>query len=356
MQKRLEIVLSAMEEKRASDLHISAGAPMHYRIDGRLYPVDETVLTDEEARKVIYSLLREEETLEFEKRKELDLSFEIEGVARFRANVFFQRGRPGCAIRRIPYSIMSIEECGLPVDIVKDFCRADKGLVLITGATGSGKSTTLAAMVDEINSSRDCHIVTVEDPIEFVHENRKSLIDQRQIRRDTDSFSNALKYVLRQDPDVIFIGELRDLDSVMQAMIIADTGHLVLATLHTSDCIQSINRIIDVFPSHQQRQVRTQLSFVLLGIISQQLLPRQDAKGMALASEVLISTPAVRSMIRDGKEHQLYSVLQTSQKIGMRSMNQALYELHGKGMVSYDEAVAKSTDVEELIQLIEGGK
>jgi len=240
----------------------------------------------------------------------------------------------------------------VPVEVVKSFCKALKGLVLVTGATGSGKSTTLAAMVEEINNSRKCHIVTVEDPIEYVHENKKAIIEQRQLLADTHSFSNALRHVLRQDPDVILIGELRDLDTIQQALIIADTGHLVLGTLHTSDSIQSINRMVDVFPAHQQGQVRTQLSFVLSGILSQHLIPHKGQPGMVLATEVLVATPAIRSMIRDAKEHQVYSIIQTSQKFGMKTMNQALSELYAAGLITYDDAISRSSDVEELTKLI----
>jgi len=236
--------------------------------------------------------------------------------------------------------------------VLKEFCKASKGLILITGATGSGKSTTMAAMIDEINSTRKCHIVTVEDPIEFVHQNKKSVIDQREVHSDTKSFPDALRHVLRQDPDVILIGELRDLESIHQAMVIADTGHLVFGTLHTSDSIQTINRIIDVFPAHQQKQIRTQLSFVLIGVISQQLIPKMD-KGRVLAAEVLIVTSPVKSMVRDERVHQIYSTLQTSSKIGMQTMNQSLVALFRKGVISHDDMISSSSDVEELLRMLE---
>jgi twitching motility protein PilT len=297
-------------------------------------------------------LLDEEMTARFENRKELDFSFQLEDVARFRANVFIQRGKIACAIRIIPFNIWSIEECGLPEDVVRGFCQLKKGLVLVTGATGSGKSTTLASMVDEINSSRKSHIVTVEDPIEFVHDNKLSIVDQRQVTEDTPSFNSALTHVLRQDPDVILIGEMRDLETIQSALVIADTGHLVLATLHTSDSIQTINRIIDVFPSHQQKQIRAQLSFVLSGILSQQLIPCADREGRVLAAEILVATPAIRSMIRDAKEAQIYSVLQTSQKAGMRTMNQALSELCALGAITKEEALARTSDPHELMNII----
>ncbi len=352
MRDDIRKILTDMSEKRASDLHIGANAPMHYRIDNELLTVADKVLSSKEAKEIIYGLLSQEQIKKFEEEEELDFALSIEDVGRYRCNAFFQRGHVGCAIRLIPFRIMSIEECGLPVEVVKSFCKALKGLVLVTGATGSGKSTTLAAMVEEINNSRKCHIVTVEDPIEYVHENKKAIIEQRQLLADTHSFSNALRHVLRQDPDVILIGELRDLDTIQQALIIADTGHLVLGTLHTSDSIQSINRMVDVFPAHQQGQVRTQLSFVLSGILSQHLIPHKGQPGMVLATEVLVATPAIRSMIRDAKEHQVYSIIQTSQKFGMKTMNQALSELYAAGLITYDDAISRSSDVEELTKLI----
>lgn len=352
MNDKLRKILEAMPEKRVSDLHIGARYPMQYRIDSQLVPIDDKVLSPDEAKEIIYSLLGPEQIKKFEDAKELDFSVELENVGRYRCNMFIQRGFIGCAIRLIPLDVMSLEECGLPVSVMRDFCRAQKGLVLVTGATGSGKSTTLAAMVDEINENRSSHIVTVEDPIEFVHKNKKCIIDQRQLLDDTHSFSNALRHVLRQDPDVILIGELRDLDTIRQALIIADTGHLVLGTLHTSDTTQSINRIVDVFPAHQQKQIRAQLSYVLIGILSQQLIPRKDNPGRILASEILVATPAVRNMIRDSKEYQLYSIIQTSQKLGMKTMNQALAELYMDGLISSDQAIARTSDVEELTKMI----
>jgi len=354
MRVDIKKILEMMPEKNASDLHIGAGSVMHYRIDDKLTEINDEPLSPEEAKNIIYSLMSDVQIAKFEKDKELDFSLALENVARFRCNTFFQRNHVGCAIRLIPLSIMTLSECGLPLEVMQRFCSAQRGLVLVTGATGSGKSTTLAAMVEEINRKRDCHIVTVEDPIEFVHANKKAIIDQRQLSEDTNSFGEALRHVLRQDPDVILIGELRDLDTIQEAMIIADTGHLVLGTLHTSDSIQTINRIVDVFPAHQQRQIRTQLSFVLVGILAQQLVPRNDQKGRVLSAEVLVSTPAVRSMIRDAKEHQIYSIIQTSQKFGMKTMNQALAELYAKNVVSYDEILSRSSDVEELIKLIGG--
>ena len=352
MIDEIKKVLAAMPDKKASDLHIGAGIPLHYRIDEELVPVNDNVLDEIRSKELIYSLMDEEQTDRFERDKELDFSLQIDGSGRYRINVFLQRGKVTCAIRLIPLEIWSIEECGLPEKIMKEFCSLKRGLVLVTGSTGSGKSTTLAAMVNEINLTRNCHIVTIEDPVEFVHNNNKAIIDQRQLLEDTHSFGQALTHVLRQDPDVILIGEMRDLETIQSAMILADTGHLVLATLHTSDCTQTINSIIDVFPAHQQPQIRSQLSFVLYGILSQQLVPCKDRAGRVMATEVLVATSAIRSMIRDGKEAQIYSVLQTSQKYGMYTMNQALADLCNLGAISKEEAEARATDVEELLRLI----
>ena len=275
MREDLQNILIKMAEVRASDLHITAGDYMHYRINGELVQATDKALTSEDARTIVYGLMSDDQLERFEKENEMELSFSIENVARYRVNIFRQRGYVGSAIRMVPLEIMTIEECGLPGDIVRQFCGTQQGLVLVTGPTGSGKSTTLAAMVDEINRNRTCHIVTVEDPIEFMHTNNKAVIDQREVYSDTHSFSNALNHVLRQDPDVILIGELRDLDSISNALIIADTGHLVLGTLHTPDTVQTINRLVDVFPPYQQKQIRSQLSFVLIGMIAQQLIPKK---------------------------------------------------------------------------------
>ena len=344
----IKSLLKLMIEKRASDLHVTAHSPIHFRIDEKLWPIDKKILDPQETKETIYGLLSAEQIKLFEKNLELDFSFEAKNLARFRVNVFYQRGCVGCAIRIIPFEIMSFEECGLPSDIVTQLCNKPKGLILVTGATGSGKSTTLASMVDFINTKKECHIVTIEDPIEFVHKNKKAIVDQREVYRDTHSFGSSLKHVLRQDPDIIMIGEMRDLETIESALIIAETGHLVFATLHTSDSIQTINRIIDVFPAHQQQQIRTQLSFILLAALSQQLLPRAGRPGRVLATEVLIATPAIRSLIREGKVHQIYSVLQTSQRDGMRTMNQSLADLYNKGVVTYEECLGKTVNLDEF--------
>jgi twitching motility protein PilT len=349
----IKSLLKSMMEKNASDMHVTAGSPIHLRIDEKLYPISAKPLSKEEAKESVYALLDEAQIKQFEREWELDYSFEIQNLARFRVNVFYQRGSVGCAIRLIPFEIMSFEECGLPAKVIKSLCKKMRGLVLVTGATGSGKSTTLASMTDYINTNRSCHIVTVEDPIEFVHKNKEAIVDQREVYHDTHSFGASLKHVLRQDPDVILIGEMRDLETIESALIIAETGHLVFATLHTSDAVQTINRVIDVFPAYQQSQIRTQLSFVLLAVVSQQLIPRGGGKpGRVLATETLITTPAVRSLVREGKVHQLYSVIQTSQGVGMKTMNQSLSELYTSGIISMEACLEKSTDPEEIHKLV----
>lgn len=351
--KRLEELLKTMVDERASDLHLGANIPPYLRIDEKLIPISKNPLSEEIVRELAYSLLTEKQRERFELDKELDMSFEIEGLSRFRVNFFYQRGNLGVAIRALPYHIMSLEECGLPSSIIKELISKPKGLILVTGATGSGKSTTLASMIETINQERTCHIVTIEDPIEYVYKNKKSIIHQREIGSDTHSFANALRHVLRQDPNVILIGEMRDLETIESALNIAETGHLVLSTLHTSDAVQTVNRIIDVFPEYKQNQVRIQLSFVLLAVISQQLIPRLGGKGRILALELLIANHAVKSLIRDSKIHQLYSVIQTSQKEGMKTMNQSLYELYINKMISLEEAFSRTLDPDDLKRLLE---
>jgi twitching motility protein PilT len=344
-------LLKLMAEKKASDIHITTNSPVQLRIDEKLFQVDDKALTSADTKELAYSILSDDQIRKFEEDLELDMAFGLEGVGRFRVNVFRQRGAVAAAIRMIPNKIWSFDECGLPANVALSLCKAPKGLVLLTGATGSGKSTSLASMIDWINENRSCHIITVEDPIEFVHANKKAIVNQRELGSDTRSFANSLKHALRQDPDVILIGELRDLETIEAALIIAETGHLVFSTLHTSDCVQTINRIIDVFPSHQQQQIRTQLSFVLIGAMSQQLIPKAKGAGRALAVEVMMVTPAVRSLIRESKAHQIYSVIQTSQKEGMKTMNQSLYDLYQKGSITYEEACERTTDLDDLKRL-----
>ncbi|MHC5037035.1 MAG: type IV pilus twitching motility protein PilT [Planctomycetota bacterium] len=344
----LEELLQILVQRNGSDLHITAGSPPKIRIDGRLVNTEHDVLSPELSQKVVYSVLDSNQIARFEKDLELDMSFGIEGLGRFRTNVFQQRGAVGAVFRIIPYEIKGMKELGLPQELCENLCSLPKGLVLVTGATGSGKSTTLAAMVDYINTIRTDHIVTIEDPIEFVHRNKNCLVNQREVGSDTNTFGDALIHVLRQDPDVILIGEMRDVTTIETALILAETGHLTFATLHTSDAVQTINRIVDVFPAYQQQQIRTQLSFTMQAIFCQQLLPRASGRGRVLAAEIMVCTPAVRALVREDKAHQIYSIIQTGGKYGMRTMNQSLYELYRAGLITYDDALSRSTDPEDL--------
>jgi twitching motility protein PilT len=346
-------LLKIMIEKGASDLHITTGSPPRLRIDGKLIPLDHPSLMPAETKSLCYSILTDNQKHKFEESNELDLSFGVKGLSRFRGNVFMQRGAVAAAFRTIPFEIKSFKELGLP-EIVNELVKKPRGLILVTGATGSGKSTTLAAMVDRINEERFDHIITVEDPIEYLHSHKKCLINQREVNADTVSFKNALRYVLRQDPDVVLIGEMRDLETIEAALTVAETGHLTLATLHTNSAVQTINRIIDVFPPHQQEQIRVQLSFVLEGILAQQLIPKKNGKGRVLAVELLVPNPAIRNLIREDKIHQIYSMMQTGQtKFGMQTMNQSLVELYGKGYLSYEDAISRSPVPEELIAMLQ---
>jgi len=344
----IEELLQVMVQRGGSDLHVTAGSPPKIRIDGSLVSTEHDVLSPDVAKKIVYSILTTEQIAKFEKQLELDLSFGIDGLGRFRTNVFQQRGAVGGVFRVIPYVIQNFDELGLPRETCESLCALPKGLVLVTGATGSGKSTTLAAMIDHINEHRCDHVVTIEDPIEYLHRNKNCLFNQREVGSDTHTFSNALRSVLREDPDVVLIGEMRDLETIELALTLAETGHLTFATLHTSDTVQSINRIVDVFPSHQQQQVRTQLSFVLQGVMCQTLVPRANGRGRALALEVMIANQAIRACIRENKAHQIYSLIQTGGKHSMRTMNQSLFELYQQGAISYDEAMARTTDPEDL--------
>lgn len=347
----LQELLTFMVEKGASDLHITAGSPPQLRINGILVAQGEPLLT-EETKDMCYSILTDRQRHSFEEENELDLSFGVKGVARFRANVFLQRGAVGGAFRRIPSRIMSYQELGIP-PTVAELARLPRGLVLVTGPTGCGKSTTLATMIDQINSDRHSHIVTIEDPIEYVHNHKNCIVNQREVGADTHSFNKALRSVLRQDPDIILIGEMRDLETIETALVAGETGHLVLATLHTNSCVQTINRIIDVFPPHQQSQVRAQLSFVLEGVLTQQLIPRADGQGRVLAAEIMIPNPAIRNLIREDKVHQVYSQMQIGQaKFGMQTMNQSLLMLYQKRMLTMDQALGQTSDPDELRQMI----
>lgn len=344
--------LKVMVDRGASDLHLTVGSPPMLRINEDLSPLNAPPLSRADTKALAYSLLSPAQIAAFEKDLELDMSFGVEGAGRFRVNVFMQRGVVSVAVRLLPNHIRNFEECGLPTRIMEEICQKKKGLVLLTGSTGSGKSTTLASMVGWINEHRKCHIITVEDPVEYVHVNKLAIIDQRELGVDTYSYHAALKHILREDPNVILIGEMRDLETIEAALNIAETGHLVLATLHTSDAVQTINRIVDVFPAYQQQQVRVQFSFVLLAVLAQQLVPGVNGSGRKLAIEIMLATAAIRALVREGKAHQVYSVLQTSQREGMRTMNQSLAELYGKKEITYEEALARSHDPEELLRLV----
>lgn len=331
----------------ASDLIISAGAPPILRVDGQLIRTKGDPLTPEQAKKLIYGLLDAEQKKTFEENRELDFSLAREKKHRFRVNVYFQKQSVTAAFRPIPEEIPTWQELGLP-EYVTEIATARQGLVLVTGPTGHGKTTTQASIIDMINEQRACHVITIEDPIEYVHVHKRSIVDQREVGSDTLSFLDALKYVLRQDPDVILIGEMRDLETIQAALRAAETGHLVLATLHTNDAIQTVDRVIDVFPAGSQQQVRFQLSMVLLAILSQRLLPRADTEGRVLAIELLKNTTAVANMIREGKTHQVLSVMETGTKEGMITMDKSIKELYLEGLISYDEARVNMRNPKEL--------
>jgi twitching motility protein PilT len=347
----LRNLLQEMIDKKASDLHITAGVPPQLRVDGEILGMDSEPLNPEDTLHITYSVLNEEQQKRFEAERELDFSFGIKGLSRFRANVFLQRGVTSLAIRQIPYEIKSFKDLGLPA-VVKKLADKQKGLILVTGPTGSGKSTTLASIIDKINNERRSHIITIEDPIEYIHQHKSCIVNQREVRADTESFAAALKHVLRQDPDVILIGEMRDLETMSAALTIAETGHLALATLHTNSTFESINRIVDAFPASQQGQVRAQLAFVLEGVVTQQLIPKSNGKGRAMVSEVMVCTPAIRAIIRDDKIHQIYGLMQAGQKHGMQTMNQALFNAQIQGEISLEEAMRRSSDPQELSTML----
>ena len=351
----LELLLRTMIERGASDLHITMNSPPVLRIDGDLVRVKTEELTSDETQRLCTSPLSEEQKRRYELDKELDLSLDIEGIGRFRCNLFRQRGAIAGAFRAITDQVPGLEELGLP-PILAELSRKPRGLVLITGPTGSGKSTTLASMVDLLNAEAPLHILTIEDPIEYIHHNRRALVNQREVGADTHSFSAALKYVLREDPDVVLIGEMRDLETIEAALTVSETGHLVFATLHTNSSVQTINRIIDVFPPYQRTQIRTQLSFVLEGVVTQMLLPLAEGPGRTVACEVMIPTPGIRNLIREEKTHQLYSQMQIGQaQTGMQTMNQALFDLHDRGLISLEIAMSRSADHKELKAMIANG-
>jgi len=345
-------VLSGMVEARASDVHLTAGSPPVMRLRGKISPVEGfEPLSGQQTRDVVYSVLNDDQRKRFENNRQLDFAYAIPGIARFRVNCYFQRGSISAAFRFVPQEIPTLESLRLP-QILQEFTRKPRGFVLVTGPTGSGKSTTLAAMIDEINRTREEHIMTIEDPIEFLHSHKKCIVNQRELGSDAQSFGDALKAALRQDPDVILVGEMRDLETISTALTAAETGHLVFATLHTQDTAQTIDRVIDVFPAHQQGQVRVQLSVALQGIMTQQLVPNSDGSGRVVATEILVPNPAVRNLIREGKTHQIYSVLQTSSSSGMQTMDASLAGLVREGKITRKVAEARSSTPEELGRLL----
>jgi twitching motility protein PilT len=346
----LRELLEIMIKKNASDLHLTVGVPPVIRIDGRLTKLDMDVLSPEMTKKLAYSMMNEKQKLQFEENSELDMSFGIENLSRFRCNCFVQRGNVAVALRQIPYKVKSFEELGVP-KTVSEFSKLPKGLVLVCGPTGSGKSTTLAALIDKINRERQEHILTVEDPIEYLHRHLNCVVNQREVHADTQSFGNALKYALREDPDVVLIGEMRDLETIDSAIKISETGHLAFATLHTNSCAETVNRIVDVFPTNQQDQVRVTLSFVIQAIVVQQLIPRIGG-GRVLGCEILVATPAIRAIIRDDKIHQIYSMIQSGAKYGMKTMNESLAELYLSRKITIGDALSRSTDQTELNEMI----
>jgi twitching motility protein PilT len=352
-QIRIEILLEEVIKKKASDLHLQVGLTPMLRVDGSLLPVSGAeVLTEAAVESLIFAILDDDQKQILLKDKEFDFSFAFGDLGRFRVNAFHERGNLAAALRLIPNEILTIEQLGLP-PIISKFSDYPRGLVLVTGPTGSGKSTTLAAMVDKINSEKPVHILTIEDPVEFTHKSKKAVLVQREVHYDTFSFSAALRSALRQDPDVVLIGEMRDLETIASAITIAETGHLVFATLHTNSAAQSIDRMIDVFPPHQQPQIRSQLSNILMGICSQRLVPTIGG-GRSVAAEVLVATPAVRNIIREGKTHQLDAVIQTGSEFGMQSMDKTLVGMIHAGTISYDEARNFAIDVDELDRLMRG--
>lgn len=346
----LRELLEQMVQMNASDLHLTVGTPPVVRVDGKLQRLNQDMLTAEQTKKLAYSMLNEKQKLKFEQNWELDFSFGIENMSRFRCNIFMQRGNVAVALRQIPYKVKTFEELGLP-KVIAEFAKLPRGLVLVTGPTGSGKSTTLASVIDKINKERPVHIITVEDPIEYLHRHQMALINQREVFADTPSFSSALKYALREDPDVVLVGEMRDLETIESALSISETGHLAFATLHTNSAAESINRIIDVFPTNQQEQIRVTLSFTLQAVVSQTLIPKIGG-GRCLALEILVVTPAIRAIIRDDKIHQIYSMLQSGQKYGMKTMNQSLAELYTTGKITLNDAMSYSHNTQELSEML----
>jgi len=351
----INTLLAIAISKQASDLHLTVGVPPIVRIDGRIFSLENHAkMMPNNTEKLVFSMMNEKQKNFFEGRGELDFSYSVAGIGRFRVNAFRQRGSVAAAIRMISPKIVTLEELGMP-PVLKELAFKPRGLVLVTGPTGSGKSTTLAAMIDLINREQEGHIITLEDPIEYLHSHKKSIVNQREIGLDSDSFASALRVSLRQDPDVILVGEMRDMETISTAITAAETGHLVFATLHTSDAAQTIVRIIDVFPSYQQQQIRIQLSMSMQGIISQQLLPRCGAPGRVAAVEIMVANPAIRNLIREGKTPQLYSVMQTGRQLGMQTMDGALRNLYLQGIISHEDAISYAADSDNLSRMLKMG-
>ena len=348
----MEELLAFLIRQGGSDLHLTTGSPPRIRVDGMLIPIDCPALNADDTRRLATSVLTADQIAKLDGDMELDCSFGLEEHGRFRANVFYQQGAVAAVMRMIPFEFASFEQLGMPLEVCERICSQRAGLVLVTGATGSGKSTSLAAMINHINDTRQCHVVTIEDPIEFTHPHKNCLVTQREVGGDTQNFARALRSVLRQDPDIVLVGELRDHETIEAALTLAETGHLTLGTLHTSDSVQTINRIIDVFPAHQQQQVRTQLSFTLEAVFSQQLLPQATGRGRAMSSEIMLATPAIRALIREGKSHQIYSQIQTGGRRGMQTMAQSLAILVRGGRVRIEDAERALSDPSELRTLV----
>lgn len=347
----LNELLFEVLNKDASDLHITTGVPPIIRVTGELVALNYPLLKSDDTKELIYSILTKEQKEHLEENLEYDFSYQLEGKARFRVNIYFQKGSLSAAFRLIPLEIKTLEQLGLP-RVLEDLTKKPRGFILVTGPTGCGKSTTLSSLINIINETRSDHIITVEDPIEFIHNHKKCVVNQREVGMDTKSFATALKYVLRQDPDVILIGEMRDLDTISAALTAAETGHLVFSTLHTQDAPQTIDRIIDVFPGHQQSQVRIQLASSLQGIVSQQLLQTKDGLGRVVAAEVLVPTSAVRNLIREGKVHQIYTSMQTGTQSGMQTMDQSLADLYRRGKITLNTAISRSMDPQDLKRIL----
>jgi len=355
MAVTLHQLLKTLVEQGGTDLHVTTNSPPQIRVDGNLVPLQLPPLTAPETKALAYSVLTDHQKHRFEENLELDFSFGVRGLARFRANIFSQRGAVAAAYRTIPWEVKSFQDLGLP-EVVSNLCEKPRGLILVTGPTGSGKSTTLAAMIDKINNEDKGHIVTIEDPVEYLHGHKSCIVNQRELFADTHSFSNALKSVLRQDPDVVLIGEMRDLETIEAALRIAETGHLTFGTLHTNSAAQTINRIIDVFPAHQQSQIRAQLSFVMEGILCQALLPKASGKGRCLVMEILVPNSAIRNLVREDKIHQIYSMMQTGQaQFGMQTFNQSLASQYFKKQITLTTALSHSSNPDELQEMINRG-